>query len=215
MAAGELVNVDVSRDGGSTWTAVASGLANATATTGASTWTVTGPTTTAARIRVSWAPDPAASDASDVDFSVVAPTITLTAPNTAVTWRVASDQTLRATDNLGAGQPVDFEVSRDDGASWDSVGNVTTGTSATVTYGWLVTGPPTSQARVRARWSTKASVSDPSDVPFRIIPRITATAPNASVSWAAGSTRTVTWTHNLGTSEPVNVDLSPDDASPR
>jgi uncharacterized repeat protein (TIGR03803 family) len=210
MAVGQLVNLEISRDGGGTWATIANGVGNATATTGTFTWTVAGPTTSAARVRVSWAPDPGASDASDVDFSVVAPTIAVTAPNTAVTWRVASTQTLRATHNLGAGQPVAFEVSRDNGASWDPIATLTTGTSGTLSYAWVVTGPATSQARIRASWTSDSSVTDLSDVAFRIIPRITVTAPNTAVTWAAGSTRTVTWTHNLGTTEPVNIDLSPD-----
>jgi len=210
MASGQLVNLDVSRDGGVTWSSIATSVANATATTGTFDWVVTGPATSTARVRVSWASDTAANDASNVNFSIVTPSIAVTAPNTAVTWRAGNTQTLRFTHNLGTGQPVAFDVSRDGGSTWTPIISLTTTTSNAVTYAWVVSGPPTPLARIRARWTSDPGVFDVSDVNFAIISRITVTAPNTAVTWGAGSTRQVTWTHNLGLAETVNIDVSPD-----
>jgi hypothetical protein len=60
-----LVKIELSRDGGATWTTIAASIANH----GSKSWKVTGPTTTHARIRVSSLSN-SASDISDVEFSI-------------------------------------------------------------------------------------------------------------------------------------------------
>ena len=45
---------------------------------------------------------------------------------------------------------------------------------------------------------------------FAIIDRITITAPNTAVTWTIGSTRSITWTHNLGAAAAVDIDVSRD-----
>ena len=210
LPAGDTVDLDVSRDGGATWVSIATGVANTSATTGRYSWVVTAPETTTGRVRVRWSADAVAADSSNADFAIVAPVLTVTAPNTSVSWRVDGSQTLRATHNLGAGQQVAFDLSVDDGATWAELSQVTTGASAAVTYQWLVALPTSNLARIRARWVLTPAVTDVSDVAFRILPRITVTAPNTAVTWGAGSTRTVSWTHNLGTTEPVDIAFSAD-----
>ncbi len=207
---GELVDLDVSRDGGANWTPIATGVANTSGSAGSFAWTVSGPESATMRIRVRWSADALSNDVSNVDFAVVTPIVTLTAPNTAVNWRVGNTQTLRATHNLGAGQTMAFDFSADDGATWAELTQATTGTSNAVTYSWVVALPTTSSARIRGRWVASPAVADASDVAFRIIPRISVTAPNTTLTWGAGSTRTVTWMHNLGTSEPVDIAFSAD-----
>ena len=62
------------------------------------------------------------------------------------------------------------------------------------------------------RWNEgSVSAEDISDVDFTISPRIHVTAPNTAVSWIAGSTHTITWTHNYtGPAQAFDVDFSPD-----
>jgi hypothetical protein len=48
----EAVNLEVSRDGGATWTRIASDVMNSGNAAGSFSWTVSGPATTAAGIRV-------------------------------------------------------------------------------------------------------------------------------------------------------------------
>ena len=77
-------------------------------------------------------------------------------------------------------------------------------------FNWLVTGPTATAALLRVSWIDGAA-SDVSDVPFAIQdPRITITNPNGGQRWVIGTSRNVTWTHNLGTGESVAVELSRD-----
>jgi hypothetical protein len=70
LGTAEAVDIEVSRDGGTTWTSIASAVTNSGNTSGTFTWTVTGPPTTAGRIRVTWARDGAVSDISNVNFRI-------------------------------------------------------------------------------------------------------------------------------------------------
>jgi hypothetical protein len=90
------------------------------------------------------------------------------------------------------------------------VATVTTTTAASVAYAWTVSGPPAAQARIRATWTSSPALTDSSDVPFRIVSRVTVTAPNTAVVWGAGTRREVRWTHNLGLAERVDIALSAD-----
>ncbi|RMG55167.1 MAG: hypothetical protein D6723_03285, partial [Acidobacteria bacterium] len=72
--------------------------------TGQIDWTVDGSTTTAARIRVLSLAQPTIRDDSDAPFSiVVAPTLTVTAPNGGEQWAVGTEQEIRWTTNLRGG----------------------------------------------------------------------------------------------------------------
>ena len=64
------MNVEVSRDGGATWSRLAT-VRNLTAVTGAYDWLVTGPVTTQALVRVSWAGNGEVRDASRRPFAIV------------------------------------------------------------------------------------------------------------------------------------------------
>jgi hypothetical protein len=153
------------------------------------------------------------TDISDVDFTIVNPLITVTAPNTAVSWRAGDTKNIKFTHNMGVGQTVNIDVSRDGGATWGPVTTFTTTSATSGTYPWAVSGPPTKQARIRVSWMVDPSVTDSSDVNFTILPRVTVTAPNTAVTWGAGSTRKITWTHNLGAGGTVNIDFSADNGA--
>jgi hypothetical protein len=49
---------------------IAAAVPNASATAGNFAWTVTGPLSNKASIRVSWTADPSVSDSSDVNFRI-------------------------------------------------------------------------------------------------------------------------------------------------
>jgi hypothetical protein len=114
---------------------------------------------------------------------------------------------------MGVGRTANIDVSRDGGATWSLVTTFTTTSATSGTYPWVVSGPPTIQARIRVSWTVDPSVTDSSNVNFTILLRTTVTAPNTAVTWGAGSTRTVTWTHNLGAGGAVNIDFSPDNGA--
>jgi hypothetical protein len=206
------VAIEVSRDGGSNWSAIAT-VPNTTATTGTYNWVVTGPATTLGRIRVSWAANPANNDISDVSFTIGAPTITITSPNAAVTWRIGDNRNITFNHNLGVGQVVNIDISRDGGTSFTPIGPFTTTTATTGSFPWVVTGPLSTQARVRLTWASDATVTSTSAVNYTIIDRITVTAPNMALSWAAETVHPITWTHNLPAGQSVNLEVSRDGGS--
>ena len=116
------------------------------------------------------------------------------------------------THDLGVGHLVNIDVSRDGGMTWTSVDTLTTTAATSGTYAWLVSGPSTTQARIRVS-SASVAASDVSDVNFTIAAAITVTAPNSAVTWGAGSTRTIAWTHTLGAGQAVDIAFSPDNGA--
>jgi uncharacterized repeat protein (TIGR03803 family) len=206
LGVGSSVRVELSRNGGATWEVLAASVQNTSASMGSFPWMVTGPQTTTALVRVSWLAGPA-SDVSNTNFAIVGTTLTVTSPNTAVMWAAGVFRTLTTSHNLGAGQSIAFDVSRDGGSTWAAIG-VATSSATTANLPWTVTGPPTTQARIRATWTANPAVSDMSNVNFTITPRVTVTMPNTPVMWGAGTLRTVTWTHTLGLGQLVNIDVS-------
>lgn len=212
LGVGKLVNLSVSRDGGATWSSITN-YTTTSATSGTYAWTINGPPTTQARIRATSTTNASVTDTSDVNFTIINPVITVTSPNTAVSWRAGETRSVTFSHNMGVGQVANIDVSRDGGATWSFVAAITTTSATSGTFNWLVNGPPTAQARIRVTWAADPAVTDISNVDFKILPRTTVTAPNTAVTWAAGSTRAITWTHNLGAGGTVNIDFSPDNGA--
>ena len=80
---------------------------------------------------------------SSANFTVVSgtPTLTLTAPTTAVTWAIGSTQAITFDHNLGTGATVVIDLSRDGGVTWSNLSPGLVTTSATTgSFGWLVSG---------------------------------------------------------------------------
>lgn len=165
----ETVDVAFSPDAGATWVAVAAGIVNATATTGSWTGSMPAIPTTQGLVRVSQSSDPVSVDVSDVLFTLNAPVITVTAPNTNVNWTVGSNRSVNWTHNLGTGESVQIELSRDGGTTWTPLATDHANSGNTSgTLSWVVTGPATTAARVRVTWTRNGSVQDVSNLNFRI-----------------------------------------------
>lgn len=203
------VSIELSRDGGTTWEVLAASVPNTAAASGSWPWLVTGPATTTALVRVSSIDTPATAT-SAVAFSIVAPAVTVTSPNTLVTWKSGTIRNVTFGHNLGVGATVELEISRDAGATWAALATVTATSATTGKYAWTVTTPQTTNALVRATWAGHSGVADVSDVEFTITPAITVTAPKTAVTWGAGSIRQITWTHNLDAGATVDIDASGD-----
>jgi hypothetical protein len=206
------VRIELSRDGGATWESVAASVPNS-ATSGAFDWTVSGPLTATALIRVTWLDGPE-SDVSNTSFAIVAPTVTVTTPNTNVNWAIGSNRNLTWSHNLGTAESVRIDLSRDSGSTWELIAPSVPNSGATSgTFAWVVNGPVTSAARIRVTWTDDNTVQDTSAVDFRVSSPITVTSPNTSVTWAAGSTRTVAWTHDYGAAQTFDIAVSPDNGA--
>jgi hypothetical protein len=153
------VSVELSRDGGATWTTIFAGLVN----DGAHKWTVTGPATNRARLRVCSTAAPAVCDASDANFVINRGTVTVAAPNGGETWSMGSVRRMEWTSTVDGN--VRIELSRDGGSSWATLFASLENDGG---QNWTVTGPATSQARVRVCSVSTPRVCDSSNATFRI-----------------------------------------------
>ncbi|MEK7872661.1 MAG: hypothetical protein AAB502_02235, partial [Chloroflexota bacterium] len=129
------VGIDLSRDGGQTWSSIVRRSPN----DGSYTWNVKGPATAQARVRVTSTSTPAASDASNANFAIsdtngasnqnqaannaannAAPALTVTSPNGGERWTIGSMATIAWTSS-GLDGSVGVDLSRDGGQTWISI----------------------------------------------------------------------------------------------
>ncbi len=148
-SAGEF-EIEVSR-GDDSWESVAI-VANRAGTSQSLYWTVTGPTTTSARIRVT-ALGSDATDTNDVSISIAEPFISILRPVRDADVEAGSDVRIFFEHNLGARAPIAIDVTEDGGTSWQPiVANSRTTGSRTSSFQWRVgtalSGPL--QLRIRA-----------------------------------------------------------------
>jgi ELWxxDGT repeat protein len=169
LGAGSSVRLEISRNGGSTWTTLAAAAPNTGDTTGSFEWTVAGATTTSARVRVSWLGSPSAADASNARFTLASPFVRVTAPNTSVRWDIGTARTIRWNHNLGRAGVVKIEISRNGGSTWSVIAPAIVNDAAgSGSYVFSVTGPSTTRARIRVTWTSQTGVTDRSDTNFTI-----------------------------------------------
>jgi hypothetical protein len=103
LGVNSFVHIDLSRNDGITWESLAASVQNSAAASGTFAWTVTGPATAAALVRVAWVDGPA-SDTRRGVFDHRAGGHGHGA-NSAVTWRSGTVQTIRFTHNRGSDSP--------------------------------------------------------------------------------------------------------------
>ena len=163
--------------------------------TGLYLWTISQGAASAVRIRIREANLITVADTSDANFAILAPTVTVTAPNGGEALAVDSATVLRwNTDGVTGAMTVD--LCRDyPSTTWEVIADSVDNTDA---YTWVVTGAPTTTARVRIRWRSNLAVGDTSDA--NIVLSSTAptalrlSAPNGGENWAIGTTQAITWT---------------------
>lgn len=102
-------------------------------------------------------------DASDLPAS---PTLSLTAPNGGESWEIGSTHAITWSSSGLAWLKI--ELSRDGGSSYSET-LVDPVPASAGSFNWLITGPPTSDARVRVSTSTITPASDESNDDFKII----------------------------------------------
>jgi hypothetical protein len=200
------VKIEVSRDSGATWTTIIA----STPDDGTYSWTVTGPGTTNARIRISNAPSPSATDTSDADFTIIQ-SITVTAPNGGETWASGDSQNITWT-SVGVTGYVKIEVSRDSGGTWTTV---IASTPNDGTYTWAITGAASTTAQIQVSSVTTPATNDTSDADFTIDPAppaaIMVIVPNGGETWNVGAAKTITWTSvSLTAASTVKIEVSRD-----
>ena len=111
------------------------------------------------RIRVTSVSDPTVADVSDAIATIGGGSITVTSPNGGEVWPIGSSQNIAWTSSGLTGN-VKIEISRNGGTSWTVLSASTLNDGA---HGWTVTGPATTQARLRVTSLTDPTVADVSD----------------------------------------------------
>jgi len=166
------VNVELSRDGGLNWETLAGNL------TGTSfNWTVVGPATSQARIRVTDSNLWNRTDISDASFSIGNPTLTVTSPNGGETVTTMSLLPINWTSNAGGN--VKLEVAL--------VGQprqtLTASTPNNGSFLWLVPNGLSGPGRAYVTSLSFPSVTDSSNLTFDFCTRLAAPAsyPVASI----------------------------------
>jgi Subtilase family/Peptidase inhibitor I9 len=163
------VRVLLSRDDGRTFVPIAERVLVSSPAAGGITWLVTGPNTTAARIRVE-AADGSASDESDAAFVIGDPFIRLMSPNGGDLWLGNTRAAVRWRHNLGPLDVVSITLSKNGGITyhWPLVPRtVADGVELlTIEPSWS-----TRHARLRIAWQQHSDVVDVSDGTFVIRPR--------------------------------------------
>lgn len=174
------VNLDVSSDGGSTWSSIAAALSNS----GSYSWSVPSVTSTTYRVRVSYsdAAGNSGSSASSSNFRInsSAPVIAVTAPNGGENLKGAGSSSIMwSTSGLPTGTAtVDLDYTTN-GTVWTSVA---TAQANTGTYAWTIPAIDSSSVKVRASVTDSFGVvtSDASNANFIIdstAPALTMTDP--------------------------------------
>ena len=154
------VKIELARDGGATWAL----LVNNTPNDGAHPWTVTGPTTSQTRVRISSMTTPSIAATSNVVFTISGGSVTVITPNGGESWAIGGKQTIQWNSSNLSGK-VKIELSRDGGTTWTLLSNNETNTGNKT---WKVTKPATTQARIRVSGISDTGAVDTSNANFTI-----------------------------------------------
>ncbi|MDI6765662.1 MAG: SdrD B-like domain-containing protein [Bacteroidota bacterium] len=154
------VRIELSRNAGSSYETLFADTPN----DGSESWSVTGPITSMALVRITSVSIPSVSDVSDANFSIVQPTITVTVPNGGENYPIGASQVIQWTSSNLPGN-VRIELSRNAGSSYETLFADTPNDGS---ESWIVTGPKTPMALLRITSVSIPSVKDVSDANFSI-----------------------------------------------
>jgi hypothetical protein len=201
------VKIEESTDGGATFPIV---LAASTANDGTEAWTVAGPATGSARIRITSLTYPAVLDQSNANAAIVQATLTVTSPNGGEIWSGGSSQSiLWSSSNLTGNVKIDLSL--DGGATFPTV--IAASTANDGSEAWTVPATGTASARIRVASVAIPAIADTSNANFTILqPAIAVTSPNGGETWGVGTAQAIHWT-SVAISGNVKIELSRDGGS--
>ncbi len=201
------VRVELSRNGGITWETLFPSTPNETnePNRGEVFWTVRGPFTRLARIRVTDLHDPTASDTSNGVFDIQVPSLRVTSPTEGQRALVDEETTITWTSNgLDENSDVVVELSRDGGDTWEEIAYTTN----TGFIDWQVEGEETTNAVIRVTSEEIAGVFALSR-PFSILePTMSLTSPNGRDGWRVGRQEIITWSGTTLGQGRVDIQLN-------
>jgi len=207
--ANSAVKLEYTTDNGVTWN-----LITGSTTATSFLWTIPATPSNACKVKVTSLANPSIFDVSNVNFTIVNPTITVTSPNTALTYyQYQTPNITWSSTNLSGASTLNIELSLDGGITWSTL---IANTPNDGSQAWPIgIQTPSTSARIRISTTCNNSFSDINDVNFTIaIPAITVTAPNTTTSFCVGSSTTITWTAtNLPAANNVKIEYSIDNGS--
>jgi len=181
------VKIEISRDQGTTWTAISSGCPN----TGSYPWTVQGAASAQCRVRVLSVTNDFVNDQSNADFTITDGYMDVTWPNggneltRGETYNIAWDR-----NNVPAGN-CKIELSRDGGSVWSTLAASVANTGS---YPWTVTSAASTRCRVRVTHLVDTYITDTSDANFDIVSKsIGGVSPSGGETLAVGNQASITW----------------------
>lgn len=184
------VKIEYTIDNGSTWNTIVSSIASSS---GSYQWTVPSTPSNNCKVRVSDTGTSGLMDASDNNFSIPQPTVTVLSPNGGEVWSVGAGRTISWTSATVAN--VKVELTRDNGATWSTLASSVPALNGY--YYWYPQLPGSSDAKIKVTSTANAAITDMSDSVFTIAgPSIALTSPIGGETWFAGSQYYITWTSN-------------------
>jgi len=199
-------NLYYSVNSGASWTYI-----NNTYSTNFS-WTVPDNESTTGLIKVVDYNNTCINDVSNAVFTIAPPTpvITVSSPNTNVTWYQGNSNAISWTSQYVESPFVNIEYSSDNGSTWNTIASVTENDGS---YSWLIPTIVSSQCLVRISEYLNPVVFDVSNTTFNIAaPFITVTSPNGGNIFGGCDAHTITYTKG-GISSNVKIEYSPDNGA--
>ncbi|MBU1919492.1 hypothetical protein KKG66_01500, partial [bacterium] len=176
-----------------------------TSVTGSSVnWTPSGSPDSDVRVRAFLNSDPAVGDTSNVDFALVVPALTVTAPDGGEEWIVGDPVNITWERFFAEGQVTVWLNRNYPTGEWETISSTESGSSMS----WTITGPETDQARFKVSLNSDPAVSDVSNGSLTIIqPRLTLLSPNGGEEFTLRGPSVIHWQRTVA-SGAVTVKLN-------
>jgi surface protein len=204
------VTIEYSIDGGETWNQI-NGGSYRKANDYSETWQIPEVSTGQARIRVSKSPDVSGFAYSDsANFKIKKGSVTLTQPNTAVSWGVGEGHEIRW-DTIGDVEKVNIYYCLDgdqDNPSWVKI-NPAPYSASYKKYAWIIPDEFSSSCLIKIEDSDDPQINDLSDSLFAITPSFRVRQPNGGQEWIVGQDYEIKW-ETTGIAGAVKIDYSYD-----
>ncbi len=176
-----LFKIELSTDNGTSWSTISASYNGGAGPNSSLSWVVPNITTTQGLIRVSDAGDPLKTDVSNATFNISQTSnVQLLSPNGAEVWVANTVQNVTYTVSGGV-TSVDLEYSTDNGTSWNTIVNSTSGGA----YAWTIPNVNSAQSLVRVSDASNSCNSDMSNAVFSLVSQIAITNPNGGQTWPA------------------------------
>ena len=194
------IKIELSTNGGSTWTTVAANAPN----NGSYSWAVPNSPSTTCLIRISDPTDGTPNDVSNDNFTITNPNLVLTAPNGGETWYIGTVPNI-TWNTIGTISTVKLEFSANNGTTWQTI---VASVNNAGSYAWTIPASASNTCRVRISDVSDATRTDMSNTAFTIATQfLGVTSPNGGQTLILGNLQNLTWISG-GPTDNVKIELS-------